>query len=760
MSMDELTGEFVSETREMLERISEALVAWEAHPTDMARLGEIFRFVHTVKGSCGFLNLPRIEALAHAAETALAGVRDGTRTTNAALVGTMLAIIDRLATLVAALDKDSGIAEPDIDGDLALISALDRRVAVEDPIAPFVPVQARTVRISVPLLESLMSQVSELVLVRNEMARQMRDYDEDRKLTSCFERLGGVVADLRDSVTRTRMQPIDRLFATLPRLVRDTAQECGKSVVLELGGQDVEIDREMVESIRDPLLHIVRNAIDHGIETSAQRLKLGKPPAGTIRIHAHQSGNQVSIEISDDGRGIDTSRLIEKAIAANILDRAQAMSLDHLAAMELMFAPGLSTADEVTKISGRGVGMDVVRANVERLGGNVVLANRPGLGLSITLKAPLTLSIVNALVIVAGGQRFAIPRGAIEEVVPLRQGAARLENLGGGKVAVIRGTAHPAFLLAPLLGLNEQPPKLIVMVTTPSTPPYALAVDGVVDHEELVVRPMAPQLASCGIFAGQSLGDDGLPVVVLDPTGLAQLGGLQRAELNHAQAQEEASEPRAPSVLIATAHDGQKIAVRSALIERLIETDRQDWSDVDDKRFVVVDGCHLTASAKGMLPEKGAIPALLLNDGARRAVIGVAAVHDLVPMSALAAVGADGIEGLLRIDDQSILLIDCFALFDSAVRPALERPVAVIALPPTPWVRAMLAPLVAAAGYDVRFDIADPADLHIRLDGDPAPLGAPHQIVLTKDREGGIAVDRYDRGTLGRLIAPPGRKCA
>jgi two-component system chemotaxis sensor kinase CheA len=750
--MDELTGEFVSETRETLERISEALVAWEAHPTDTARLDEIFRFVHTVKGSCGFLDLPRIESLAHAAEAALAGVRDGTRVADAALVSTMLTFIDRIATLVAALDKESGIVAPDPEGDVALIDALDRRVALDDPSAPFAPVQARTVRIGVPLLESMMNQVSELVLVRNELARNMRG-QEDRNLLSCFDRLGGIVGELRDSVTRTRMQPIDRLFATLPRLVRDTAQECGKSVVLDLGGQDVEIDREMVESIRDPLLHIVRNAIDHGIEFPEERIRLGKPRVGAIRIHAHQSGNQVSIEISDDGRGIDTSRLIEKAVAAKIVDRKQAASLNTAAATALMFEPGLSTADEVTKVSGRGVGMDVVRANVERLGGNVVLSNRPGLGLTITLKAPLTLSIVNALVVIAGGQRFAIPRGAIDEVVPLRKGAARLDDLGGGKVAVVRGTANPAFLLAPLLGIAASSASLLVMVTTPSGGRYALAVDSVADHEELVVRPMAPQLASRGIFAGQSLGDDGQPIVVLDPTGLAQLGGLQRVELDNVPAQAATSGTPAPSVLVATALDGRKIAVRASVIERLIETDRRDWAEVEGKRFVVVEGRHLSAPSDGRLPEEGAIPALLLNDGTRRVVIGVAAVHDLIPMPAAVAVGTEAVEGLLRIDDEAVVLVDSFALFESATGPSAVRPLAVIALEETPWVQAMLAPMVAAAGYEVRFGAGEGADLVIHLEGDEVSPKTGQAIALVRGSNGGVAVENYDRATLHRLVS-------
>jgi two-component system chemotaxis sensor kinase CheA len=402
----------------------------------------------------------------------------------------------------------------------------------------------------------------------------------------------------------------------------------------------------------------------------------------------------------------------------------------------------------------------VVRANVERLGGNVVLSNRPGLGLTITLKAPLTLSIVNALVVVAGGQRFAIPRGAIDEVVPLRAGAARLDDLGGGKVAVVRGMANPAFLLASLLGIPVRSASLLVMVTTPSGGRYALAVDGVADHEELVVRPMAPQLASRGIFAGQSLGDDGQPIVVLDPTGLAQLGGLQRVELDNAPAQAEASGTPAPSVLVATALDGRKIAVRAAVIERLIETDRRDWADVEGKRFVVVDGGHLSASSGGRLPDAGAIPALLLNDGTRRVVIGVSAIHDLIPMPPAVAVGTELTEGLLRIDDEAVVLIDSFSLFEGATAPSRDRPLAVIALEETPWVRAMLAPLVAAAGYDVQFGTGDGADLVIHLDGDDVVLKNAHSIALAKGDTGGVAVERYDRTTLHKLVSGGKRRRA
>lgn len=755
--MDELLGEFISETRETLERIAGALVAWEVRPEDRVQLDEIFRFVHTVKGSCGFLNLPRIEALAHAAEAALAAVRNGEKTPDAALVATMLAMIDRIGLLVDALEPESKIELPDVVTDAALITALETGKILAPSAEQEATAVQRTVRIGVPLLESMMNQVSELVLVRNEMARALRGTD-DRDLSAGFDKLTSVIGELRESVTRTRMQPIDRLFATLPRLVRDTASECGKLVTLEIVGQDVEIDREMVESIRDPLIHIVRNAIDHGIEAPEERIAAGKPQSSVLRIVALQSGNQVSIEISDDGRGINTAKLVQKAIGANRLDAAQAARLDANTAAALIFEAGLSTADKVSTISGRGVGMDVVRANVEKLGGSVTLANRPGEGLSVTLRAPLTLSIVTALVVRSGGERFAIPRTPIDEVLSLQSASVRFEQVGDAKIAVVRGTPFPAFELSPLLGMAAGTPQLLVMLSTPSGGRYGLAVDSVGDHEELVVRPMAPLLSTRGIFAGQSLGDDGHPVVVLDPVGLAACVGVSRTAERKEEPEAAPVEHR-PTVLLATAHDGRKIAVRAALIERLVEIDRNNWVEVGDDRIATVDGINLPAASFGVPSGDDMLAGLLLSDGHRRSILSVAAIHDLVSLPDLAPVASDGFEGLFRHEGDGVLLVDAAQLLDKVPVARGVLPVATIALDDTPWVRSILAPLVATCGYDVRFGPHVDADLAIHFDDETAPH-ARRNVALVRGETGGVAVEHYDRATLRGLFAIPDRKSA
>ncbi len=741
--MDELTADFVTETRETLERIAGALIAWEIRPDDAVQLDEIFRFVHTVKGSCGFLDLPRIAALAHAAESVLAEVRSGTRAPTAPLVAAILAAIDRIAKLVDALEGPvSGL--PDEDADLIAAVARGEELVGNDSAAE--PARAdRTVRIAVPLLETMMTQVSELVLARNEMARTVR-LSGQTELDAGFSKMSTIVGELRESVTRTRMQPIDRLFATLPRLVRDTARACGKPVALELVGHDVEIDREMVDAIRDPLIHIVRNAIDHGIEDPDARAAAGKSATSVLRVIAYQSGNQVSVEVVDDGRGIDTTKLIEKAVATKVVDPARAARLDDDEAAALIFEPGLSTATNVTEISGRGVGMDVVRANIERLGGSVVLANRPGEGLSVTLRAPLTLSIVTALIVRAGDQRFAIPRGAIEEIVKLGDDRARIERVGAGTVAVVRGDPCPALVLSETFNLPRVASRLAVLLSTATGGRFALGVDAVEDHEELVVRPMAPQLVGSGLFAGQSLGDDGCPILVLDAVGLA---ARARVERRKAEAEPEVA-VRAPSILCATAFDGRRIGIRAMLVERLVATPRSDWSNIGARVFLALDGRHIGVAMVGALPAEGEVMAMLVADGMRRVAIPVAQVHDLVPCPDVVPVGEAGVEGLMRIEGSDVELLDADALLDQAVRETVVRGIASIALDDTPWVRGILAPLLAASGYDVRYDRPASADLVVCFEDDVHDADA--RLTLARHRNGDVDVARYDRATLQSAI--------
>ncbi|MEO7277523.1 MAG: ATP-binding protein, partial [Sphingomicrobium sp.] len=505
--MDDLIADFVAECREMLEALGGEIVAWEAEPDDRARLDNIFRFVHTVKGNCGFFEFPRLEALSHAAEDALADVRAGRRFPDGPLVSAVLAIIDRISEMVAAIDAGEDMPTGDDSGLIAALAPGAEGVAVPAFAASAdnhgkALAAPRTIRLSVELLDRVMSTVSDMVLARNELARRLRESHSDIPVDGAFERLSSIIAEMRDAITRTRMQRIENLFVGLPRMVRDLSAELGKQVLVDVEGGDVELDREMIEMIRDPLTHIVRNSVDHGIETPAERLRSGKREIGILSVAARQSGNQILIDIHDDGRGIDGKRLVEKAISAGILDKAAAAQLAPREQLALIFEAGLSTAREVTAISGRGVGMDVVRSNVERIGGIVEVDSKPGEGTRMTLRVPLTLTIIPALTVSIAGQHFAIPRSAIDEIVRANGESVVLEHLGGAGMATIRGRRVPEVSLAKILGIESaltETERTLVVLRPAGGDVYALSVDRIHDHEELVVKPAAPAVMATGL---------------------------------------------------------------------------------------------------------------------------------------------------------------------------------------------------------------------------------------------------------------------
>lgn len=520
--MDDLLREFIAETRETLEALSGEIVAWEAAPKDRGRLDAVFRFVHMVKGSCGFLNLPALERLSHAAEDALAEVRGGRRPPDRVLVDAVLAVVDRIGATVEALD--AGTPLPDTGEDRLIAALAPGAAAVEQPAVAPATGQRRSVRLDVELLDRMMTGLSEMVVARNELARVLREGKMDPAVEVALARLSVSVAEMRETVTRTRVQRVETLFAALPRMVRDTAASLGKAVMLTLEGSDVEIDRDMVETMRDPLVHMIRNAIDHGIESAAERRAAGKPEAGQLVVAARQAGNQIVLEISDDGRGIDVARLAEKLAAAANAEPSMVPAPDRRGA-ELIFEPGLSVRDVATSISGRGVGMDVVRAAVERIGGRIELDNRPGSGLRIQVQAPLTLSIIPAVVVAVGGQRYAIAREVVEEVVT---GASVQVEGEVASTTLVRGRRMPLVDLRSLLGVTPaggEPPMQIVVGVRGNC--LALMVDAVLDHQELVVRPAPSWLMDGGIYAGMILPDNGSPILLLDCAGVATAAGVR-----------------------------------------------------------------------------------------------------------------------------------------------------------------------------------------------------------------------------------------
>src|SRR5687767_12057538 len=671
--MDDLIADFVAECREMLEALGGGIVAWEAAPEDRARLDSIFRFVHTVKGNCGFFEFPRLEALSHAAEDALADVRAGRRHADGALVSAVLAIIDRIGEMIAAIDAGE---EMPVGDDSALITALES--GSENAAAPVAATVAeaqgkiaapRTIRLSVELLDRVMSGVSDMVLARNELARRLRESPTEVPVDGAFERLSSIIADMRDAITRTRMQRIENLFVALPRMVRDLSAELGKQVLVDVEGGDVELDREMIEMIRDPLTHIIRNAVDHGIETRAERLKAGKREIGILCISARQSGNQILIDIQDDGRGIDGKRLVEKAIAAGSLTKAAAAELSPCEQLALIFEAGLSTAREVTAISGRGVGMDVVRSNVERIGGLVEVDSRPGAGTRMTLRVPLTLTIIPALTVSIGAQHFAIPRSAIDEIVRANGESVKLERVGGSGIATIRGRRVPEVVLADILGLDspmKDEERTLIVLRPAGGDVYALAVHRIHRHEELVVKPAAPAVMAAGLYAGTTIADDGKPVLLLDPPGIAAKAGLSlHRQSVEAEAAPVAAAEEGPPALLFRTLAGAKRLVPVAAVQRIedvkpeaiqLSAGRLHVSFGD--RLLPLEGCGST------VPDRP-IRLLRLGDGCCELAYGFADVVDILPLPSglMPATGPGEVRGVLLVGEDQAELLDLHWLF-------------------------------------------------------------------------------------------------
>jgi two-component system chemotaxis sensor kinase CheA len=648
-TVDDLIAEFLTETAESLEVVDSELVKFEANPNDRKTLDNIFRLVHTVKGTCGFLGLSRLEAVAHAGETLLGRFRDGKLDVTPVAVTLVLHSIDRIKVILNGLESTG--SEPDGD-DHDLISQLeamaegqevdlssvqtvdvpDRPIASEpEPVAivapalgvgdvdpstgrtlrpgevseadleaafaaaegpdwmnddagtpsaetpntaedkpkkgkkapakeeapaakaepapapkpapapaarsdePPMPIgddpqgiaTTQSIRVSVDVLEGLMTLVSEMVLTRNQLLQISRNR-EDSAFATPLQRLSTLTGELQDSVMKTRMQPIGAAWKKLPRLVRDLSYELGKKIDLVMEGEGTELDRQVLELIRDPLTHMVRNSADHGLESTEDRIALGKPANGTIKLAAFHEGGYIVIRISDNGRGLNTARIREKVVEKGLATRGEIEGMTDQQVHRFIFAPGFSTAAAVTNLSGRGVGMDVVRTNIEQIGGQIDLTSIPGQGTTFTIKIPLTLAIVSALIVGAGRQKFAVPQTAVMELVRTGVNAEhRIEKIDQSLVLRLRNKLLPLVQLGPTLQLEaaRDEDASFVMVIQVGERRYGLVVNDVLDTEEIVVKPLATILRDVNLFSGATILGDGSVVLILDPNAMAERAG-------------------------------------------------------------------------------------------------------------------------------------------------------------------------------------------------------------------------------------------
>ncbi|HKA77527.1 MAG TPA: hybrid sensor histidine kinase/response regulator [Pseudolabrys sp.] len=774
--MDDLLQEFVTETNESLDVVDVELVRFEQDPNNAKILDNIFRLVHTIKGTCGFLGLPRLEALAHAAETLMGKFRDGAPASSDA-VTLILATIDRIKTILASLEREQ--REPD-GADSDLISNLEQMVehvgstspneephtigtlvsqVLERPLRPDevsldelerafretpadpsplksakpAPVAAdapakdddaakgnQSIRVTVDTLEQLMTMVSELVLTRNQLLEIVRRHEESEFKTP-LQRLSNVTAELQEGVMKTRMQPIGNAWQKLPRIVRDLSNELGKKIDLEMQGAETELDRQVLDLIKDPLTHMVRNSADHGLESPEQRRAVGKPEHGRIRLSAYHEGGHIIIQIADDGHGLDTDRIKAKAIARGLVSESEVEKLSEAQIHKFIFAPGFSTAAKVTNVSGRGVGMDVVRNNIDQIGGTIDVKSVAGAGLSFTIKIPLTLAIVAALIVEAGGHRFAIPQLSVVELVRARSGSEhRIERIKDTKVLRLRDKLLPLVGLTHLLGLDDEANDVnggFIVVTQVGSQTFGIVVDGVFHTEEIVVKPMSSKLRHIAMFSGNTILGDGSVIMIIDPNGVAQaFGNTVTSQLaDEAAASSHAGTDEAStSLLVFRAGSTQPKAVPLSLITRLEEIDAHKIELSNGRHMVQYRG-HLmplvTISDDVRVKGEGAQPLLVFSDGSRSMALVVDEIIDIVDDNLDIQVSSEnpGVLGSAIVRGHATEIIDVGHFLPLAFEdwfrrkelPAQSRPRSVLLIDDSPFFLNMLTPVLQAAGYVV-----------------------------------------------------------
>ncbi|MFM7522533.1 MAG: chemotaxis protein CheW [Planctomycetota bacterium] len=534
------------------------------------------------------------------------------------------------------------------------------------------PVSESAIRVDVGLLGSLVDLVGELVLARNQLQATVRRLSstrgsEDAELLKVAHRIDTVTGALQTAALKTRMQPIDQVFNKFPRVVRDLAVGCGKEVQLTIQGADTELDRSLIETIRDPLTHLLRNAVDHGIEPPSVRIERGKPATGTLALRAFHESGQVTIEITDDGGGIRVEAVREKAIARGLVSAEQAALLPDERVFQFIFEPGFSTAATVTAISGRGVGMDVVRTNIEAIGGTVELDSRPGLGTTFRVRIPLTLAIMPALIVHAAGQRFAIPQGAVRELIALggARSAAVIEGLDGAPVTRLRDRLLPLVFLRGLLGLDPGAPAGTVIVLRVDSQEFGLVVDGVALAEDIVVKPIARALVALGVFAGATVLGDGDVVLIVDPRGVAQAARIaSRPPVDEAPAAPAAT--ARPRYLVCETQRGRRMAVPLEDVQRLETFPRERLEEAAGRLVAHREGqllplADVDAVVEGSAePVGGAVTAVIVAPGRGDVGLRVRRILEVVePTQPLdPSLAAAGLLGTVVIDGRAIEVVD------------------------------------------------------------------------------------------------------
>jgi two-component system chemotaxis sensor kinase CheA len=547
-------------------------------------------------------------------------------------------------------------------------------------------------RVDVGLLDKLMNLVGELVLARNQVL-QVAPLVDDQNFSATSQRLNLITTELQSGVMKTRMQPIGNIWEKLPRVVRDLALICGKQVRVEMEGTETELDKTIIEAIKDPLTHLVRNCIDHGVEPASDRIAAGKSPEGRLFLRAYHEGGQVNIEISDDGKGMDLDAIKNKAVERNLITAEQVARMSEREIQNLIFLPGLSTAQKISNVSGRGVGMDVVKTNIEKIGGVVDVHSRRGNGTTFRIKIPLTLAIIPALIVTSGGDRYAVPQISLLELVRLKgtQARDRIEIIQGAPVYRLRGNLLPLVYLNRELEIQsaargaDQEETVNIVVLQADNRRFGLVVDQVNDTEEIVVKPLGQHLKGITAFAGATIMGDGRVALILDILGIAQQAsvmsqGLDRAASHLGLAKEEKASQRQTLLLFLT-RDGRRMAIPLSIVARLEEFPRQSLERFGANQVVqyrgrilpLIDIVDLVGGAGGfggMSEETTAsadtIHVVVYNEGERSIGVVVGQILDIVDEVVDTSASARGaIAGCAVIQQKVTELVDLQALVHS-----------------------------------------------------------------------------------------------
>lgn len=810
--MDDLLREFLVESAEHLDTVDAELVRFEQDPNNQQILRNIFRLVHTIKGTCGFLGLPRLEALAHAAETLMGRFRDGYPVSGGS-VTLILATLDRLKAILSDLEATG--AEP-AGADADLIDALERMASEEAPTAaapaaapaPIVlpqilerelkpgevsldelerafmeapgpdddagepaldafpepapetfagpapeaaievepvasapaaaapasapseggegPVtKVQTIRVNVDTIEHLMTMVSELVLTRNQLLEIARRH-EDSGYKVPLQRLSHVTAELQEGVMKTRMQPIGNAWQKLPRVVRDLSAELGKGIDLVMSGAETELDRQVLDVIKDPLTHMVRNSADHGIEATKDRVKAGKPARGAIRLSAYHEGGTITIEIADDGKGLDLAAIRRKAVERNLAPAAEVEKMTDAQVAKFIFHAGFSTAKAVTSVSGRGVGMDVVKTNIETIGGVVDIATELGKGTTFTIKIPLTLAIVSALIVKAGEQRYAMPQIAVLELVRVdpkddKKSTNSIERIHGAPVLRLRERLLPIVTLDGLMRgqatveEGEIVESGFVVVAQVGRQRFGVLVDEVFHTEEIVVKPMSSKLRHIPLFAGNTILGDGAVVLIVDPNGIAKLVGQSAqsgASVETESEEAEAGDAKATLLVFKGGSGGFK-AVPLSLVTRLEEIDSSKIEHLGGRPLIQYRGRLMPlvpADPSIEIRSEGMQALVVFSDGDRAMGLVVDEIVDIVEERLDIEIAADRSDligsAVLRGRATDIINIAHFlplAYDDWARGPrkTVVKAPSLLLVDDSAFFRDMLTPVLKAAGYGV-----------------------------------------------------------